>query len=250
MIELKSAREIELMRDSGDILKKVFAVVQPLVSEGRTTDELDTVAEKIIRENGGEPAFKGYCGYPKTTCISINEEVVHGIPGSRKLQKGDVVSFDIGAKLKGYYSDAARTWIVGGADKRTNALVAVAKESLDEALFQYKPGWRIGDFAEVIQQYIETRGFGVVRDYTGHAIGRHLHEDPQVPNYGRRGRGAKIEEGMVLAIEPMVTDGHYAVKTLSDNWTVVTQDGKNASHYEDTIAFVKGGFLNLTRGEA
>jgi methionyl aminopeptidase len=246
MIELKSKREIQLMREAGEILKKVFVAVKPLVAEGITTDMLDAVAEKVIREQGGEPAFKNYRGFPKTACISINEEVVHGIPDLRQLQKGDVVSFDIGVKWNGFYADAARTWQVGPVDPKKQALIDTAKYSLETALAAYQTGWRIGDFSQTIQQYVEGHGFQVVRDYAGHGIGRQLHEDPQVPNYGKAGRGAKIEPGLVLAIEPMVTAGHYAVETLEDDWTVVTKDRKNASHYEDTIAFIENGFINLT----
>jgi methionyl aminopeptidase len=249
MIELKSKREIQLMQEAGAILKKVFAAVSPLVTEGVATVALDVAAEKVIRENGGEPAFKGYRGFPKTACISLNEAVVHGIPDARRLKKGDIISFDIGAKWKGFYADAARTWQVDTNDPAKKALIDTAKESLRTALAAYQPGWRIGDISEAIQRYVEGRGFQVVRDYAGHGIGRQLHEDPQVTNYGKAGRGAKIEPGLVIAIEPMVTAGHYAVETLEDGWTVLTKDRKNASHYEDTIAFTENGFINLTSDE-
>jgi methionyl aminopeptidase len=249
MIELKSKREIQLMQEAGEILKKVFAAVRPMVNEGVTTEALDQVAEKVIRENGGEPAFKGYRGFPKTACISLNEAVVHGIPGARKLKHGDVVSFDIGVKWNGFYTDAARSWLVGPGDPAKQKLIDAAQQSLSTALAAYEAGWRIGDFSEIIQQHVEDRGFQVVRDYAGHGIGRQLHEDPQVPNYGKAGRGAKIEPGLAIAIEPMVTAGHYAVETLEDGWTVVTKDRKNASHYEDTIVFTENGFINLTSDE-
>ncbi|HNX67953.1 MAG TPA: type I methionyl aminopeptidase [Candidatus Omnitrophota bacterium] len=250
MIELKSNREIQLIREAGEIAQKVFKAVQPRVVEGVTTDELDGVAEKIIRENGGQPAFKGYRGFPKTACISVNEEVVHGIPDARRLQEGDIVSFDIGVKFKGFFADAARTWHVGRVGQKDKDLIRIAKEAFDRGLDGYKPGWRIGDLSETIQKYIESQGYQVVRDYAGHGIGRELHEDPQVPNYGKPGRGAKLEPGLVLAIEPMVTAGHYAVETLANGWTVVTKDGKNASHYEDTVAFTENGIINLTGDEA
>ncbi len=246
MIELKSKREIQLILEAGKILKKVFSAVKPLVVEGVTTEALDRAAEKVIRENGGEPAFKGYRGFPNAACISINEAVVHGIPDARHLKDGDVVSFDVGVKWNGFYADAARTWPVGAVDPKKQALISTAKESLDAALAAYQSGWRIGDISETIQRYVEGRGFQLVRDYAGHGIGRQLHEDPQVPNYGKAGRGAKIEPGLVIAIEPMVTEGHYAVETLQDGWTVVTKDRKNASHYEDTIVFTEDGFINLT----
>jgi len=246
MIELKSKREIQLIAEAGKILKKVFEAVRPMIVPGVTTEALDSAAEKVILENGGEPAFKGYRGFPRTACISINEAVVHGIPDARRLKDGDLVSFDVGVKWKGFYADAARTWLVGAADPQKQKLIDTAKESLDAALAAYKPGWRIGDISEAIQRYVEDRGFQLVRDYAGHGIGRQLHEDPQVPNYGKAGRGAKIEPGLVLAIEPMVTEGHYAVETLEDGWTVITKDRRNASNYENTIVFMEDGFINLT----
>lgn len=250
MIELKSKREIQLIQESGEILRKILNSIRPLMVEGVMTEELDAIAEKIIRDNGGTSAFKGYRGFPKTACISINEEVVHGIPDTRRLQKGDIVSFDIGVKKNGFFADAARTWLVEEADEKKQKLIDVARESLGAALQAFRPGWRIGDFSEAIQRYVESRGYQVVRDYAGHGIGRELHEDPQVPNYGKAGRGAKMEPGLVLAIEPMVTEGHHAVETLANGWTVVTKDRKNASHYEDTIAFTENGFINLTEDEA
>lgn len=249
MIELKSRREITLIQEAGEIIRKVMQAIRPAVKEGITTEELDSLAERVIRENGGEPAFKGYRGFPKTVCISINEEVVHGIPNKRRLKKGDIISFDVGVKKSGFFSDAARTWFLGSLDDSKKRLIDTAKEALNAALAAYRPDWRIGDLSEAIQNYVEARGFQVVRDYAGHGIGRELHEDPQVPNYGKPGRGAKIEPGLVLAIEPMVTEGHYAVETLSNGWTVVTKDRKNASHYEDTIAFTEDGFINLTSDE-
>ncbi len=246
MISLKSKREIEIMRKSGEILRKVFAAVQPAVKVGVTTEELDRIAEEVIRDSGGQTAFKGYRGFPKTACISVNEQVVHGIPGPRRLKEGDVVSFDIGAKVEGYFADAARTWGVGTVSAERQKLIDTARDSFFAGLEAYKPGCRIGDMAAGIQKLIESRGFQVVRDYVGHGIGRSIHEEPQVPNYGRAGHGQKIENGLVLAIEPMVTEGHHAVETLEDGWTVVTRDRKWASHYEDTVAFVDDGYINLT----
>ncbi len=250
MIALKSKREIEMMREAGAILQEVFKGVQPIVKPGITTDEMDALSEKIIRQAGGEPAFKGYRGFPKTACISVNEEVVHGIPGNRKLKEGDIVTLDIGAKLKGYYADAARTWPVGKVSEGAMRLIETAKGAVEAGLAAYRPGCRIGDLSEGIQKYIEGRGYQVGRDYVGHGIGRSIHEEPQVPNYGRAGRGPKIEPGLVLAIEPMVTEGDYAVDVLEDGWTVVTRDGKLASHYEDDFAFTEDGFINLTGGDS
>lgn len=249
MISLKSKREIEIIRQAGEILRQVFLKVRPAVVPGVTTEELDRIAEAVIVQAGGKPAFKGYRGFPKTVCISVNEEVVHGIPGSRRLKEGDLVSLDVGAKVDGYFADAARTWPVGNPDSKKKLLMDTARESLEAGLAAYKAGSRIGDLSESIQKLIESRGFGVVRDYVGHGIGRAIHEEPQVPNYGRSGHGPRIEPGLVLAIEPMVTEGHYAVETLDDGWTVVTKDRKWASHYEDTIAFTETGCVNLTGDE-
>ena len=175
--------------------------------------------------------------------------MVHGYR-TQPLFNGDIVSIDVGVKWNGFHTDAARTWAVGAVDDRRKKLIATAKDSFDVALSKIKVGWRIGDLSEAIQKYVESQGFQVVRDYAGHGIGRELHEDPQVPNYGKAGRGAKIEPGLVIAIEPMVTEGSYAVETLSNGWTVVTKDRKCASHYENTVAFTEGGFINITKDEA
>lgn len=246
MISLKSKREIEIIREASEVLRKVFKAVQQEVKAGVTTDYLDAIAEKVIRQAGAEPAFKGYRGFPKTACISVNEEVVHGIPGPRKLKEGDIVSFDIGSKVNGYYADAARSWGVGKVTPAVQKLIDAARGSFEAGLNAYTPGCRIGDMSEKIQELIESNGFQVVREYVGHGIGRSIHEEPQVPNYGRAGRGTKIENGLVLAIEPMVTEGSHAVETLKDGWTVVTKDRKWASHYEDTVAFIDNGWINLT----
>ncbi len=246
MISLKSKREIQIMQEAALILKQIFVGLKPEIKPGITTEELDRIAEETIRKAGGEPAFKGYRGFPKTACISVNEEVVHGIPGSRVLKEGDIVSVDAGVKWKGYYADAARTWQVGRVPESTRHLIDTARDALKAGLAAYRPGCRIGDLSASIQQLIESRGYQVVRDYVGHGIGRSIHEDPAVPNYGHAGHGPKIEAGLVIAIEPMVTEGDYAVETLPDGWTVITQDRKLSSHYEDTIAFTENGILNLT----
>jgi len=247
MISLKSKREIEIMAEAGSVLKEVFQKVEEAIQPGVTTQELDAIAEGVVLKSGAEPAFKGYRGFPATACISINEEVVHGIPGKRQLREGDIVSFDIGAKIRGYYADAARTWPVGSLSPEKKALLETAKEAFDAGIQTYGEGCRLGDLSASIQHCIESKGFQVVREYVGHGIGRNIHEDPQVPNYGKAGQGVKIEVGLVLAIEPMITEGHYAVETLSDGWTVVTKDRKFASHYEDTVAFTEQGVINLTR---
>lgn len=249
MISLKSKREIDIMSAAGRILEKVFEEVAPSIKPGMTTQELDVIAEKTIRANGGAPAFKGYRGFPGTACISVNEEVVHGIPGSRVLEENDIITVDCGVGLQGYFVDAARTWSVGKASESKRRLIESSRGAFLAGIHSYKPGARIGDLSEVIQKYIEGLGYQVVRDFVGHGIGRAIHEDPQVPNYGKAGRGPKIQEGLCLAIEPMVTEGHYAVEILEDGWTVVTQDGSLSSHYEDTVAFIDGGVINLTGSE-
>ncbi|MDP3921502.1 MAG: type I methionyl aminopeptidase [Candidatus Omnitrophota bacterium] len=246
MITLKSKREIELMTRAGAVLKQVFENVKPAVTVGVTTRDLDKIAEETILNAGAEIAFKGYRGFPATCCISVNEEVVHGIPSDRKLCEGDLVSVDVGASVEGYFSDAARTWPVGKIDKQRKHLMDTARDSLKAGLSAYKPGCRIGDLSAAIEQLIKSRGFEVVREYVGHGIGKKIHEDPQVPNYGKSGYGPRIEPGLVLAIEPMVTEGHYAVETLKDGWTVVTKDRKWASHHEETIVFTEKGFICLT----
>ncbi|MCM8776098.1 MAG: type I methionyl aminopeptidase [Candidatus Omnitrophica bacterium] len=246
MISLKSKREIQTIREAGEIIKQVLAKVEASIRPGVTTEELDRSAETIIREQGAEPAFKGYRGFPKAACISINEEVVHGIPGPRQIKDKDIVSFDVGVKWKGYFADAARTWAVGDVDEVRLRLIRTTYEALKACLKAYRPGCRIGDLSAAIQEHVESQYFNVIRDYVGHGIGREIHEDPQVPNYGQPGQGPKVEPGLVLAIEPMVTEGHWSVETLENGWTVVTKDRKLASHYEDTIAFMESGYINLT----
>lgn len=239
------------MKKAAEILRETLNKLKPRVRPGVSTLELDRMAEETISEAGGESAFKGYRGFPRTLCVSINEEVVHGIPSAnRKLKEGDLVSLDLGVRYQGYYADAARSWAIGQGSNETLKLIRVAREAFLAGLDAVKnPGKRIGDLSHTIQEYIEAQGFQVVRDYVGHGIGQAIHEEPQVPNFGRLGQGPRIEPGLVLAIEPMVTAGHYAVETLLDGWTVVTKDKRFASHYEDTVAFTEEGPLNLTGPE-
>ncbi len=247
MITIKSEREIELMREAAVKLKNVFSEVKGMIKPGVKTSDLDKKAEQVIRAQSAKPAFKGYRGYPASLCISINEEVVHGIPSaSRVIEEGDVVSIDAGLVWRDYFSDSARTWVVGKVSDRILKMIQITKQALYEGMDQMKPGARIGDISAAIQKCIESNGFGVVRDYVGHGIGKAMHEDPQVPNYGMAGRGQKIEIGMALALEPMVTEGNWQVNVLEDGWTVVTKDKKIAAHYEDTIAVTANGPENLT----
>jgi len=248
MISLKSKREIEIIRSAAEILKKVFLKVAAEIRPGVSTDELDQLAEQIIRKAGGEPAFKGYRGYPATICVSINEVVVHGIPSGRKIQDGDIVSVDMGVVHKGFYSDAARTWPVGKVDEERLELIRVTRESFEAGVKQFKAGNRLGDISAAIQARAESSGFTVVRDFVGHGIGRALHEDPQVPNFGEPGRGVLLQEGLVLAIEPMVNAGTHEVDVQNDRWTVITRDGECSAHYENTIALTKHGAEILTSG--
>lgn len=235
MIILKSSREIEKMREAGKIVAETHAFLKELIKPGITTKELDLKAEEFIKKNGAKPAFKGYYGFPASICASINEEVVHGIPGVRCLKDGDIISIDIGAVFDGYYGDAAKTYAVGNISEKAEKLIQITKESFYEGLKFAKVGFRLSDISNAIQKYVEENGFSVVRDYVGHGIGKEMHEDPQIPNFGPPGRGPRLRPGMVLAIEPMVNEGSYHVKTLEDNWTVITTDRKLSAHYEHTI---------------
>ncbi|MGI6091773.1 MAG: type I methionyl aminopeptidase [Veillonellaceae bacterium] len=236
MIILKSDREISYMRDAGKIVAETLAELKKAVKPEVTTLELDRIAEEYITKRGAVPTFKGYNGFPGSICASVNEEVVHGIPGLRKLKNGDNVSIDVGALINGYNGDAAITVGVGQIDDEVQKLLDVTEQSLYQGIEKAIAGNRLYDISHAIQTYSEKFGFGVVRDYVGHGIGRSMHEDPQVPNYGNPGRGPRLKSGMTLAIEPMINLGTHEVKTLSDNWTVVTLDGKRSAHFEHTIA--------------
>ncbi len=234
------------MREAASKLRKTLFELKELIKPGVTGLEIDERAEKIIRSHGARPAFKGYRSYPATVCISVNEQVVHGIPTKRRIEEGDLVSVDLGLIWKEYYSDAARTWPAGKTSEEALRLMKVTKQSMYAGMAQMKVGNRIGDISAAVQDCIESQGFSVVRDFVGHGIGRALHEDPQVPNFGTAGKGAKLQAGLVLAIEPMVNTGGFEVDVLDDHWTVVTRDGKLSAHYEDTICLTEAGPENLT----
>ncbi|MGL6175301.1 MAG: type I methionyl aminopeptidase [Cellulosilyticaceae bacterium] len=245
-IPIKSDEEIKLMQEAAQILIEAHELVEQHVKPGITTKELDDIAEKYIRSKHAKPSFKGYCGYPGSACISINEEVVHGIPGSRKIKQGDIVSVDLGVYYKGYHADAARTYPVGDVSPDVLKLIEVTKQSFFEGLKYAKAGNHLGQISAAIQQYVEAHGFGVVRDLVGHGIGKELHEEPQVPNYKAPGRGIKLQKGMTLAIEPMINMGTWQVKCLDDDWTFVTRDGLPSAHYENTIVITDDEPIILT----
>ena len=240
MISIKSPREIELMRIAGRIVAETHELLRKAIRPGITTLELDTIAEEYIRERGAIPAFKDYNGFPASICSSINEQVVHGIPGPTVLKDGDIIGIDIGAVYDGYYGDAARTYGIGRIDKETERLLKVTEESFFKGIEYALPGNRLSDISHSIQKHVESNGFSVVRDFVGHGIGRSMHEDPQIPNYGLPHKGPRLAAGMALAIEPMVNQGRYAVKVREDGWTVVTADGKPSAHYENTIVITNG----------
>ncbi len=240
MIIIKSLREIDLLRKSNIIVAEVFKKLEGMIVPGVTTQELDQVAEDLIRSRGGIPAFKGYRGFPATLCTSVNEEVVHGIPGQRKLKEGDIISIDVGVNFKGYFGDAAMTFPVGEIDEEARRLLDVTEKALLIGIREAKLGNRLYDISYAIQTWVEGHGFSVVRDFVGHGIGRDLHEEPQVPNFGSPNQGPRLEKGMVLALEPMVNEGTYEVKVLQDGWTVVTLDGKRSAHFEHSIAITDG----------
>lgn len=235
MISIKSSREIELMRIAGRIVAEALELLRKAIGPGVTTAELDAIAEAHIRKNGAVPAFKGYNGFPASICASINDQVVHGIPDSTVLKDGDIVGIDIGASYEGYVGDAARSYGIGNIDGEIKRLLRVTEESFFSGIEYAVAGNRLSDISHGIQKHVESNGFSVVRDFVGHGIGRNMHEEPQIPNYGPPHKGPRLVAGMTLAIEPMVNQGKYAVKVLNDGWTVVTADGKPSAHYENTI---------------
>lgn len=247
MIISKTPREIEIMRHAGKIVALTHAELQKHISPGISTKELDAIAEKFIRKHDAIPSFKGYNGFRGSICASVNNELVHGIPGDRILKDGDIISIDIGAKYNGYHGDSAWTYPVGTIDDETQKLLDVTEESLFLGLKEAKPGERLSNISHSIQTFVEANGFSIVREYVGHGVGQDLHEDPQIPHYGPPNKGPRLKPGMVLAIEPMVNAGSRYVRTLSDNWTVVTVDDKMCAHFEHTIAITEEGYEILTK---
>ena len=246
MITLKSSQEIEHMRQAGKIVANTLAELGEAIKPGITTLELDALARRCIKKSGGRPAFLGYHGFPASICTSINEEVVHGIPGLRRLKPGDIISVDVGVCFKGYYGDSTVTFPVGDVSQLAWRLIEVSQNALSKGIEKACAGNRLFDISHAIQSVAESAGFTVVRNYVGHGIGSQMHEEPQVPNFGEPGKGPKLEAGMVLAIEPMVNAGTWEVETLKDNWTVVTRDRKLSVHFEHTVAILEEGPEILT----
>ncbi|MGE5417894.1 MAG: type I methionyl aminopeptidase [Acidobacteriota bacterium] len=246
MITIKSDAELEIMKQAGVIVAEALQELAVMIRPGITTAKLDQAAEKFIIGKGAQPAFKGYRGFPASICASVNEEVVHGIPSLRRLREGDIVSIDMGSIWKGFYGDAAITVPVGMIDPELQRLLKVTEESLYKGIEQAKPGAKLGAVSHAIQRHAETYGFSVVRDFVGHGIGRRMHEDPQVPNYGSPDHGPVLKPGMTIAIEPMLNMGVYEVEVKNDMWTVVTRDGKCSAHFEHTIAITDSGAAILT----
>jgi methionyl aminopeptidase len=247
MVILKQPNEIEKIRESNGIVAEILAELKEKVQEGVTTLELDRISEELVLKKGAKPAFKGYRGYPFSLCASINEQVIHGFPSQRVLTEGDIVGLDFGVYYHGFYGDAALTVPVGKISKEASMLLKATEESLARAIKEATVGNRLGDISAAVQKHVEAEGFSVVRDFVGHGIGRNLHEDPQIPNYGIKGRGVALKAGMVLAIEPMVNAGTYKVRMLTDGWTAVTADGRLSAHFEHTIAITDHGPEILSR---
>lgn len=247
MIICKTPRELEIMKEAGHIVAQTHQELQKYISPGISTMELDAIAEACIRRYGATPSFKGYNGFPGSICASVNAELVHGIPSDRRLKEGDIISIDVGAYYKGYHGDSAWTYAVGRIVPETEKLLEVTEESLYVGLGEAKSGKHLSNISYAIQTYVESNGFSIVREYVGHGVGQNLHEAPQIPHYGPPGKGPVLKAGMVLAIEPMVNAGRRYVKTLEDNWTVITQDGKMCAHFEHTIAITEAGFDILTK---
>ena len=247
MVILKQPDEIAIARASNRIVAEVLSVLREKVKPGVTTLELDQIAERTAEKRGAMPAFKGYRGYPYALCASVNEEVVHGMPSKRVLMEGDIIGLDFGVYYQGFYGDSAITLPVGRVNAGAARLMEVTEKSLYEAIRQTSAGNRLGDISAAVQTTVEAAGFSVVRDFVGHGIGRQMHEDPQIPNFGKKGRGIELKAGMIFAIEPMVNEGDYRVKILADGWTVVTEDGSLSAHFEHSVAITDNGPEILSR---
>ncbi len=253
MIEIKTKEEIKKMKKAGEIVATVLAELEKYIKPGVTTSKLDEIAENLVRKMGGIPAFKGYKphfyfprGFPATICASVNEEIVHGIPSKRVLKEGDIISIDLGVRVDGFYGDAAYTYPVGKISEKAKKLLEITREALFKAIALVRDGVRVGDISYQIQSHAESHGFSVIRDFVGHGIGRNLHEEPQIPNFGIPGKGPELREGMVIAIEPMISAGSYEVEILPDTWTAVTKDGSLSAHFEHTVAVGADSALILT----
>ena len=248
-ITIKSPREIEIMRQAGKITAAARSLAREMVTPGITTAQIDREVRHFIEKSGATPTFLGYGGYPASVCLSVNEEVIHGIPGKRVLKEGDIVSVDVGATYKGYVGDCAGTYAAGRPSPEAQRLIDVTRQSFFEGIRMARAGNRIGDISAAVQEYVEKNGFGVVREYVGHGVGSVMHEAPEVPNYGEPGRGPRLLPGMTIAVEPMVTQGTWEIQVLKDGWTVVTRDRKLAAHYENTILITDGEPEILTFAE-
>lgn len=250
MVNIKSTREIALMKEAGRVVGLVFKTLKESIKPGMSTLDIDAIVEKVMLDNGCTSAEKGYYGYPAAACVSVNEVLVHGIPSKNKiLKEGDIVSVDIVANYKGYMADACRTFAVGTLSARAERLVKTTKEAFFKALEVVKPGNYVGDISHTVQKYVESNGYNVSRDYTGHGIGSHMHEDPSIPNYGKEGTGVRLEPGMALCIEPMVLEGKKDIRVLPDGWTAVSRDGKLTCHYENTVIVTESGYEIITMYE-
>ena len=247
MISVKNSEQIKLMKEAGRITGEALVLAGEAVKPGVTTKQLDTIIRRHIESCGAKPSFLGYAGFPGSACISINDQVIHGIPGPRVIEEGDIVKIDVGAYYKGFHGDSANTFPVGKVSDEANKLIEVTKESFWRGIAEAKPGNRIGDIGFAVQSYVESFGFSVVRRYVGHGVGEELHESPDVPNFGTKGRGVRLCAGMTIAVEPMVNVGGPDVRELKDKWTVVTADGSLSAHYEHTIAITENGVIVLTK---
>lgn len=249
MIHVKSSREIELMRQAGKITAAARSIARDMVAPGVTTQEIDKEVYKFITKSGAVPSFLNYAGFPASACISVNDEIIHGIPGERRIEEGDIVSVDVGVCYKGFHGDCAGSFIAGAGSEEAKRLIEVTRQSFFEGIKFARQGYRVSDISHAIQQYVESFGYSVVREYVGHGVGSKLHEAPEVPNYGQPGHGPRLIKGMTIAIEPMVNAGDVGIRVLDNDWTVVTQDGSLSAHYENTVLITDGEPEILTVGD-